>query len=341
MKQVWIALSVVVGVLLTIAMFTLSGWSRPPVDVVQTGYRGLGMEFAQNPRTVERAMAGVEIPEIYALDSTGGPRASEVYDNVQVLGDLSVEQFDRLMAAIAEWVAPDADCGYCHNLDNLAEDSVYAKVVARRMIEMTRNINSEWDTHVADTGVTCYTCHRGEPVPAQVWFMDPGPPQARGMAADRAGQNIASATVGATSLPYDPFTTLLNADDNIRVVSETALPNGNDANIKQTEVTYGLMMHVSEALGVNCTFCHNSRSFFDWDQSAPQRTTAWHGIRMVGDINATYLEPLTGDFPEERLGPTGDVGKVNCATCHQGANKPLYGARMLDDFPSLSAAAER
>jgi mono/diheme cytochrome c family protein len=25
----------------------------------------------------------------------------------------------------------------------------------------------------------------------------------------------------------------------------------------------------------------------------------------------------------------GDVAKVNCATCHQGAYKPLYGASML------------
>jgi photosynthetic reaction center cytochrome c subunit len=31
------------------------------------------------------------------------------------------------------------------------------------------------------------------------------------------------------------------------------------------------------------------------------------------------------------------VAKVNCATCHQGAYKPLNGAKMLKDFPELSA----
>ena len=36
-----------------------------------------------------------------------------------------------------------------------------------------------------------------------------------------------------------------------------------------------------------------------------------------------------------RLGPTGDAPKANCTTCHQGAYKPLYGANMLDDYPSL------
>ena len=34
----------------------------------------------------------------------------------------------------------------------------------------------------------------------------------------------------------------------------------------------------------------------DWDQSTPQRATAWHGIRMVQDLNANYLEPLANAF---------------------------------------------
>lgn len=37
------------------------------------------------------------------------------------------------------------------------------------------------------------------------------------------------------------------------------------ATIQQTEQTYGLMMHFSNSLGVNCTFCHNSRNFHVWD----------------------------------------------------------------------------
>ena len=40
-------------------------------------------------------------------------------------------------------------------------------------------------------------------------------------------------------------------------------------------------------------------------------------------------------FPAHRLGPTGDVAKANCSTCHQGAYKPLYGASMLKDYPEL------
>jgi photosynthetic reaction center cytochrome c subunit len=56
---------------------------------------------------------------------------------------------------------------------------------------------------------------------------------------------------------------------------------------------------------------------------------------MARDVNNEYLEPLTSSFPANRLGPKGDVAKVNCATCHQGAYKPLYGAKMAGSHPEL------
>ena len=100
------------------------------------------------------------------------------------------------------------------------------------------------------------------------------------------------------------------------------------------------MTHMSQSLGVNCTYCHNTQSFSSWNNNPPQRATAWHGIRMARDLNLDYLEPLTATFPVERLGATGDVAKVNCATCHQGAYKPLNGQSMLKDFPELAKPAE-
>ena len=52
----------------------------------------------------------------------------------------------------------------------MADDRLYTKRVARVMLKMTRHINKDWQAHVGTTGVTCYTCHRGQPVPANVWF---------------------------------------------------------------------------------------------------------------------------------------------------------------------------
>jgi photosynthetic reaction center cytochrome c subunit len=63
--------------------------------------------------------------------------------------------------------------------------------------------------------------------------------------------------------------------------------------------------------------------------------TAWHGIRMVRDLNVAYVGPLKPIFPPARLGPAKDSPKVGCATCHQGVFKPLYGVSMAKDFLEL------
>ncbi len=326
-----------------LAAVLLAGCERPPVTAVQNGYRGTGMEQVNNPRIDAKTVIANQAPASPAPASGDGPRAGQVYQNVKVLGNLSVGEFTRHMVSITEWVAPKQGCNYCHNPANLADDSKYTKVVARRMIQMTQSVNDKWKTHVGSTGVTCYTCHRGEAVPAEVWFAPPDRKYAaNSVMGDLAGQNQASPSVGLSSLPFDPFTPYLKEDKPIRVEGTQALRATGDAfnrtTTKQAEHTFSLMVHMSNSLGVNCTFCHNTRNFQGWDDAPPQRTTAWHGIRMARAVNNEYLEPLTGTFPSNRLGPKGDVAKVNCATCHQGVNKPLLGAQMVKDHPELLAA---
>jgi photosynthetic reaction center cytochrome c subunit len=321
------------------AALLAAGCERPPVETVQRGYRGLGMVEVFNPRAEAALVSQNQVPAPIPAASPGGPPATAVFKNVQVLKDLSVGELTRTMAAMTAWVAPDQGCAYCHAAgEDLSSDSLYTKVVARRMLQMTRHINNDWKAHVADTGVTCFTCHRGQPVPSEVWFKNLGPVTALGVAGNRAGQNAPSPQVGLTSLPFDPFTPFLNQSNEIRVVSTTALPEANHHSIKQTEWTYALMMHMSQSLGVNCTYCHNSRSFVSWDASTPQRATAWYAIRTVRDINEQYMDPLAPTFPAARHGPLGDGPKVNCATCHQGVYKPLFGAKMLKDYPELAGA---
>jgi photosynthetic reaction center cytochrome c subunit len=201
------------------------------------------------------------------------------------------------------------------------------------MLEMTRFINSGTHPHVGETGVTCFTCHRGENVPAMTWFSSDE--EAGVFAGNRAGQNAPSAVPQYASLPGDPFTGMLDGEAAIRVATTSALPSGNTRNIKDTEATYALMMHLSEALDVNCTFCHNTRAFYNWDESPPTRVTAWHGIQMVRALNGEYVSPLAEVLPEHRLGPGGDAPKVNCGTCHQGLPKPLGGASVIAEFPAL------
>lgn len=334
---------------LTVGALTLalSGCEFGPKLVSQNGYRGTGLDQVT---TVKRRAPQPVPPPPYELPPADGQRASEVYQNVKVLGNISAERFNYLMLAINTWVAPqegadpnNVGCNYCHNPNNLASDEKYTKIVARRMIQMTQAINSKWSAHVKQTGVTCYTCHRGNAVPRYVWSMADAAgaqPASTRLMGYKHGQDTPAATPAYASLPYDPFTPYLRGASNIRVQGRQPLPSDTShASIARTELTYGLMMHMSSALGVNCTFCHNSRAWSDWSQSSPQRVTAWYGIRMARDVNNEYISSLTSVFPAYRKGPHGDVYKANCQTCHQGLNKPLGGVSMLKDYPDLGPPA--
>ncbi len=311
----------------------LGGMEHPPIVAVQRGFRGTAMDQIYNPRTIAARAAQVKVPASLPPASADGVKAAVAYKNVQVLKNLSVGQFTRLMVSLTNWVAPKQGCAYCHNVANMAWDGLYTKVVARRMIQMTQNINQNWQSHVGNTGVTCYTCHGGNPVPKNIWFK--APTLAMGVAESQTGMAHPTSVANLSALPYDPFTPYLEQASEIRVQGTTALPTANLSSIKQAEGTYALMIHFGQALGVNCTYCHNTRSFGDWATSSPARVTAWYGIRMARDINDAYLDSLHDVFPAYRKGPMGDNPKVNCTTCHQGLFKPLYGAGMVSTFPEL------
>ena len=333
--------------LLGIASFVNADWDAPPVLTEQVGYRGTGMYVSRDAEKVEElaALENNQAPESPWDPDPEGDRAGDIYENVQVLGHLSDDEFNHFMASITEWVSPEQGCNYCHNAENYASDEVYTKVVSRRMIQQTQAINVDWKAHVKQAGVTCYTCHRGQPVPAEYWYLDVFPKPQPGALGYRGGQNVAGQFVGNTSMHQNALAFYMLEDQEIRVHSDTALPvpGANEATTKETEATWALMMHMSESLGANCTTCHNSRAFNDWDQSPPQRVTAWYGIRMARQINQLYMVPLNPVFPGNRKGPLGDVYKVGCATCHQGVQKPLYGAKMLLDVyvPSLGRKSDQ
>ena len=304
----------------------------------QIGYDGVAMQIVDTEDRIADRLAHNQVPPAPPIVKSG-PLAAEAYQNVQVLGHLSTGELVRNMNAITAWVSPTQGCAYCHDTNDLASDAKYTKVVSRRMLQMTQHINETWGPHVQETGVTCFTCHRGQPVPRYIWHERPEDPHTRGYLGYSAFQNHPLESEGMSTLPGNVFEEFLQDDKEIRVQTVNGpLPTDNRASIKQAEWTYSLMTHFSRSLGVNCTYCHNSRSWSDWSQSPEQRATAWHGIRMVRQLNNEWLTPLTETFPPERLGPMGDGPKLNCATCHQGAYKPLLGTSMLPDYPELAKA---
>ncbi len=317
------------------AMILLAGCEVPPQKSVQLGYRGVGIQQVYSPERLAATAALHAVPKVQPPAPADSTLAANVYQNVPVLGHLSNAEFVRTMAAITEWVAPktgpDAGCAYCHNTANMASEEKYQKGVSRTMLRMTQNINANWTGHVVQTGVTCYTCHRGNQVPTGTWFYT---------------------DVNQSLRHY------LDRSD-VRVQTATALRSEQDnpTSVNQTEYTYGLMIGMSSSLGVNCTYCHNSRQWSSWEQSSPKRLLALRGVRMVRDLNLNYMLPLQDSWPSARhaavhltadgtlvtphinanisRGPMGDGAKLQCSTCHQGVYKPMYGKPMAAEYPGL------
>jgi len=332
----WPFLAALAVLVLTGATVFLMQAERPPVGGIQRGFRGTSAVYIYNPRTMAGLMEANKIPPTLPYSGDVGPKAGAIYKNVRVLGEVNAGEFTRLMVSMTNWLAPAQGCAACHNINNFSDDGLYTKVVARRMLQMVRHINSDWTAHVAGTGVTCYTCHRGQLVPANIWFNNPGPVQAAGFAQIPAGKNHPNPVSGGAALPLDPYTPFLEGGSEIRIQSTTALHDEDHQSIKQAEWTYALMISMSQALGVNCNYCHATRALGDWTQSSPQRITAWYGIRMVRDLNNAYLDPLRDVFPASRRGAAlDDSPKVTCATCHNGVYKPLFGISMAQGFPEL------
>ena len=333
----------------------LAACDRPPIDSIQRGFRGDGQVQMYNPRVYADTFSKQEIPDALPPADADGPRAKDVYENVQVLGDLSATQMVRVMISMAGWVTGGEGCNYCHVLENPALDTKYPKIVARRMLQMVRYINSHWTSHVGQTGVTCYTCHRGNPVPKNLWFQNPmAAPSATftgwhiqqnstsPLYATKNPQNAILPAGAMGALPVDPFSMYLQGSENIRVQALDALPmNGLGKSIQQTEWTYSLMTVMAQSLGVNCNYCHNTQSFQSWKESSPPRATAWYGIRMVRALNNNFEASIDATLPPNRHGPMGDGPKLYCATCHNGVFKPLYGISMLKDFPELKGDPEQ
>jgi photosynthetic reaction center cytochrome c subunit len=213
--------------LATVAAVLLAGCEKPPMDSTQTAFRGLAMGAVTNPRITGPVDAAQVLPAAIPAMATppGTPTAGASFKNVKVLADVPVTEFTRTMLAITAWVSPKEGCAYCHKEgEDLAADTLYTKVVARKMLEMNRTINAKWNNHTLQTGVTCYTCHRGQAVPPSVWFDQPPPKTALGNTGQSAGHNRPSPMTGLTAIDNNVLVRYLLGNEPLRNAGVQALP---------------------------------------------------------------------------------------------------------------------
>ena len=89
---------------------------------------------------------------------------------VKVLTGLAVPEFEAEMQLMTQ--ALGLSCGSCHARGNFASDASPRKIAARRMLEMTKAINTQYfadykplDGESRLGRITCFTCHQGDTRP--------------------------------------------------------------------------------------------------------------------------------------------------------------------------------
>lgn len=120
-----------------------------------------------------RSCLAVLLPFVVAVPLVAqAPAQPAMVDSptVKALTGLRVPEFEAEMQHFVQAVG--SSCGTCHTRGNFASDSNPKKVAARRMIEMTKQINQQYfpDYKPAEGEsrlgkVTCYTCHQGNATP--------------------------------------------------------------------------------------------------------------------------------------------------------------------------------
>jgi photosynthetic reaction center cytochrome c subunit len=348
--RAWQTLLLSVGAVVVLAAIVIVPEWHLPVPGHELGWRASSM-IQFDPAPAEAALLKRPPPPIPSWSHDPRP-ATVAYKNIKVLTNVDADQLMGTMAAMTQWVSPKQGCNFCHAGADFASDAKPAKAVALLMLRMTRHINADWRDHVGAAGVTCFSCHQGQPIPSDVWFA--APPVHEHPMIDWQEDYHEDALTVRKFFPDEGYEEYLLQNTPGSSQSYTALPTHSGSSQVVVKRLYEVMMEMSDELGVNCGYCHNSRAFFDWRQSTPARWTGYSGIQMTRDLNRNYLIKTGAILPQNQFrldkahetnlapnqaGPMPGNGLSNCGTCHHGEPKPLGGANMVDAYPGLTEPA--
>ncbi len=112
--------------------------------------------------------------------------ASEVFKNIEMLKDVPADRILPTMQFISSSLG--VDCSFCHVPGHFEKDDKKTKQTARKMIRMTLALNKDSFENLRE--VTCFSCHRGAPIPA-------ADPQVE----TKAGTETPHATAPSTEVP--------------------------------------------------------------------------------------------------------------------------------------------
>lgn len=291
--------------------------------------------------------------------------------NVQVLTGLTTAQIWAYMQNLSAGIG--VGCQYCHDLQNFASYNIPQKTAGLLMLQLTRDINAEYIVNLPNyqgNYVRCATCHYGEPVNMPTWGpefeqlnqpidvnvtvidgttgepiteMSRKPPELQGLV------SLEKAILWKTYnyevwRPYNPA-------DPTSGRGTLALAYNYDGvagpSQDQTNINQGAMNYMGWSIGEGCTYCHNSRNFYAYEDGAPGNLpTDLYGQKKLKTVRMLLMStwmannwtqyaafskgPADGSVEpllesQQYLKPINDQywAMTGCYTCHRGNAIPL------------------
>ena len=97
------------------------------------------------------------------VESTDTRPAEVAYKNIKVFTGLPANRLEQVMKTWKDSLG--VECTFCHVRNEWHEDTKEEKGFGREMHKLTTNLAKDY--FAGEQSVTCYTCHRGEKVPAK------------------------------------------------------------------------------------------------------------------------------------------------------------------------------
>lgn len=142
---------------------------RPSLWIVTISTLGLTIAAAsvvgQDPPQVSRNKFVLDLEKQIAGNEQ--QPAEKVFKNIQTFKGRPAIGVLRIME-MAFTANLGVDCSYCHDTERWESDAKRPKQVARGMWTLRATTQDEVRriTGKPDVPVTCYTCHKGQPIPA-------------------------------------------------------------------------------------------------------------------------------------------------------------------------------
>ncbi len=306
-RQIAVILSLAIGAVIAVVTTATFWWiyelasgpERRAAAIAAAAPYNLSDEVARIVNAAPNTPTDGRQPWLGADAWQAGVQAGQNYVNqfpqpqgVQVLTGMTTAQIWVYMQQYVSG-ALGVGCQYCHDINNFASYTYPQKTAGLLMLQLVRDMNSQFIVNLPgwqNNYVQCATCHTGQAVGMPSWgpeFENARQPiQVNVAVVDPAtGETINDPALKPDFLqglvplkdailyklynyavwePYDPAQ-YQSGRGTLALAYNTDTARGPSQD--QVNITQGAMNYMGWSLGVTCTYCHNSRNFYAYEET--------------------------------------------------------------------------